>query len=88
MIGGGGRGPEEYLPGPSGGNKGSNYLDITATKGGVTVRINTVDVYADGKTPTIREQNAANSINSKTGGSTILIPKGAGLGELSNMLDD
>ncbi len=87
-VTGGGRGPEEYLPEPSGSNKGSNYLDVTATKDGNIVRINTVDVYADGKKPTTREQNAANSINSKTGGSIILIPKGAGLGDLSNILNN
>ncbi len=87
IIGGGGRKPEEYLPGPDGSNKGSNYVDITAQKGETIIRINTVDVLADGKTPTKREQMAAVSISNKTGEVMILIPKGAGLGNLSNDLN-
>lgn len=87
IIGGGGKGPEEYLPGPNGGTKGGNYIDITAQKGDKIIRINTVDTLADGKTPTPREQSAADSINSKTGEIIILIPKGAGLGELSNYIE-
>lgn len=68
---------EEYLPGPNGKRKGSNYVDITAEKDGVHIRINIVDTYADG-TPTKRELNAAKSIEEKTGGKIILIPKGTG----------
>lgn len=45
-----------------------------------------MDTYVYGITPTIREQNAAQSINSKTGGTIILISKGTGLGELTNIL--
>lgn len=75
---------EEYLPGP-GGTKGANYVDITATKNGQTIRINTVDVDSKGNI-TQRELNAANSINQKTGGNIILIPKGSGLGNLTNII--
>ena len=87
ITGGGTYLPEEYLPGPNGARKGSNYVDITAQKGGVTYRINTVDTYANG-TPTTREINAANSINMKTPGepNIILIPKGASETELINIL--
>lgn len=87
ITGGGGYLPEEYLPNANGGRKGSNYVDITATKDGKTIRINTVDVYANG-TPTTREINAANSINSKTPNDSniYLIPKGSGLGDLLSWL--
>ncbi len=86
ITGGGNRLPEEYLPGVDGGNKGSNYIDVTAQKGDETIRINTVDTYADG-TPTARELNAANSIMEKTDGVLILIPKGAGTGDLPNRIN-
>ena len=85
IVGGGGRTKEEYLPAIDGGRKGSNYVDITAQKGDDIIRINTVDVYANG-TITAREQNAANMINQKTGGNIILIPKGSGLGKLPEIL--
>ena len=77
ITGGGGYQKEEYLPGLDGKRKGSNYVDITAKKGEVIIRINTVDTYAD-NTPTKREIAAAKSIDLKTGGSIILIPKGSG----------
>ena len=76
ITGGGGRLPEEYLPGPGGSRRGSNFPDITATRDGRTVRVNTVDTYADGITPTKREAAAAASIRAKTPGDhLILIPK-------------
>jgi len=56
--------------------------NITAQKDGITVRINTADVYADEITPTTRKSNVATSINNKTGGNIRLISKGAGLGNL------
>ena len=65
------------MPGLDGKRKGSNYVDITAKKGEVIIRINTVDTYAD-NTPTKREIAAAKCIDLKTGGSIILIPKGSG----------
>ncbi|MFC5530163.1 RHS repeat domain-containing protein [Cohnella yongneupensis] len=67
---------EEYLPGPNG-TKGSNYPDITATKNGKTLRINTVDTRSNGQMTT-REANNLNSIRQKTSGigsKTFAIPK-------------
>jgi RHS repeat-associated protein len=72
---GGGEAPEEYIPGPNG-RKGSSYPDITATKDGKTLRVNTVDTRADGVTPTTREANNAARIRSQKPDDTlILIPK-------------
>ncbi len=77
VTGGGGRLPEEYIPGPGGGTKGSNYVDVTATRDGSTVRVQTVDTRADGVTPTTREANNAARIRSQQqpGDHTVLIPK-------------
>jgi hypothetical protein len=57
-------GPEEYIPGDGPGTKGSTYVDITAKdpKTGRTVRVQTIDTLADGKTPTPREQAATDRI--------------------------
>jgi hypothetical protein len=77
IIGGGGKVKEEYLPGPNGGRKGSNWVDITAQKNGKTLRVNTVDTRANGQI-TNREANAAHSIIQKTSGKGskfIAIPK-------------
>ena len=82
ITGGGGELPEEYLRGPNGGTKGSNYVDITAKHKdtGRIIRINTVDTRADGFTPTTREARAAASIRAKIpeGDHLILIPKKGG----------
>ena len=69
--------PEEYIPGPGGGTKGSNYVDVTATRDGNTVRVQTIDTRADGVTPTTREANNAARIRSQQqpGDHTVLIPK-------------
>lgn len=75
IAGGGGRFPEEYLPGPGGARKGSSFPDITATKDGNTLRVNTVDMYADGVTPTTREAGNATRIRSQTGEHLLLVPK-------------
>jgi len=75
ITGGGDRLPEEYLPGPGGGRKGSSHPDITATKDGKTLRVNTVDTLADGVTPTPREAKNAARIRSQTGDHLLLIPK-------------
>jgi len=58
ITGGAGRAAEEWIPGPFGGKKGSTWVDITATRNGQTLRIQTVDTYADG-TMTAREAAAA-----------------------------
>ena len=76
VTGGGGKAPEEYIPGPGGAKKGSAYPDITATKDGNTLRVNTVDTRADGVTPTTREANNAAKIRSlKPDDHLLLIPK-------------
>jgi RHS repeat-associated protein len=75
ITGGGGRLREEYIPPIGGGRKGSSYPDITATKGGKTLRVNTVDTYADGITPTVREATNAARIRTQTGEHVLLIPK-------------
>jgi RHS repeat-associated protein len=75
IIGGGGRRPEEYIGGPSG-VLGSSYVDITAAKGGRTLRVNTIDTLADGITPTARETaNAARIRAQKKGDHLLLVPK-------------
>jgi hypothetical protein len=65
------------LPGTGGGTKGSNYLDLTATRNGETLRINTIDTISDAITPTAREARAAALIRSKIGPNEqlLLIPK-------------
>jgi RHS repeat-associated protein len=75
ITGGGGRFPEEYLPGVGGGRKGSSFADITATKKGKVLRINTVDTKLDGLTPTKREATNAARIRAQTGGHLLLVPK-------------
>jgi RHS repeat-associated protein len=75
ITGGGGRKPEEYLPGPGGARQGSSYPDITAEKNGRTLRINTVDTRANGITPTTREATNATRIRAQTGEHLLLIPK-------------
>ena len=72
---GGQRGPEEYLPGPGGARKGSSYPDITATKNGRTLRVNTIDTLADDATPTAREATNAARIRAQTGEHVLLVPK-------------
>jgi RHS repeat-associated protein len=89
ITGGGNRPslPEEYLPPLNGGRKGANYLDVTATRNGQTVRVNTVDTYADGVTPTTREAAAAALISAKTlGDQLILVPKGTTDADLVNFI--
>jgi RHS repeat-associated protein len=76
IIHGGGKFPEEYLPGPGGGQLGSSFVDLTATKSGRTLRVNTIDTYVDGVTPTPREAVNAARIRSQTPGDhLLLVPK-------------
>jgi hypothetical protein len=75
ITGGGGKQAEEYIPGAAG-RKGSSYPDITATKNGETLRVNTIDTRANGVTPTTREANNAARIRSQKPNDTlILVPK-------------
>jgi hypothetical protein len=57
---GGGK-PQEYIPGPEGGRRGSSYPDVTATDGKKTVRVNTVDTNKNGSL-TSREQRQAQKV--------------------------
>jgi RHS repeat-associated protein len=68
---------EEYLRPIGGGRQGGSYPDITATKNGRTLRINTVDTYADSVTPTAREARNAARIRKqqKPGEHLLLVPK-------------
>ena len=75
--------------------KGSNYVDVTATKiingEKVTIRINTVDTYKRTGELTNREAKAAEMINIKIerlgkDPKLITIPKGQGLGNLEEEL--
>lgn len=71
--------PEEFLPGPGGGRLGSSFPDITATKNGRTLRINTIDTLKDGVRGTKRERINAARIRSQTPGDhLVLIPKPKG----------
>ena len=73
---GGGQFKEEYIPGPGGARKGSAYPDVTATKNGRTLRINTVDTLSDAVTPTAREAtNAAKIRQLKPDEHLLLVPK-------------
>jgi RHS repeat-associated protein len=77
IKGGGGRLPEEYLPGPGGGRAGGTFVDVTAVRNTRTVRVQTIDTRADGITPTTREANAAVRIRAqqRPRDHTVLIPK-------------
>jgi hemolysin len=98
ITGGGNKGPEEYMPPldtTKGKTKGSNYVDVTATKiingEKVTIRINTVDTYKRTGGLTNREAKAAEMINIKIerlgkDPKLITIPKGQGLGNLEEEL--
>ena len=59
ITGGAGRASEEWIPGLGGGTKGGTFVDITATNGTSTVRIQTISTLADGVTPTPSEAAAA-----------------------------
>ena len=67
---------EEYLPGPGGGRKGSNFVDLTVEKNGKILSVQTVNTLSDGKTHDSRERKNAASIRRKTPGDhLLLIPK-------------
>jgi filamentous hemagglutinin len=75
VTGGGGRAPEEYIPGSGPGTRGGTYVDITATNGNSTVRVQTIDTYANGQA-TAREAAAAQRIRNAFPNDILrLIPK-------------
>lgn len=75
ITGGGGRLPEEYLPPIGGGRKGGSYPDITATKDGRTLRVNTVDIRKNGNMTTREATNAARIRAQKPNDHLLTIPK-------------
>ncbi len=76
ITGGAGRASEEWFAGLGGGTKGGTFVDITATKGTGTVRIQTITTFADGVSPTAAEAAAAARIQAKFPNDTLLlIPK-------------
>jgi RHS repeat-associated protein len=80
VTGGAGRGPEEWIRGPGGGARGGTWVDITATNGTQTIRIQTVTTLADGVTPTATEAAAAARIRAQFPNDTlILVSKQTGL---------
>ena len=68
--------PEEYIPGPGGGRKGSSYPDLTF-KGpnGETFRVNTADTNAGGAFTPREERNAERMFNNTNGEPISMIPK-------------
>jgi filamentous hemagglutinin len=72
---GGGRVPEEYIPGSGPGTRGGTFVDVTATNGNSTIRVQTIDTYANGQ-PTAREAAAAQRIrNAFPSDELRLVPK-------------
>lgn len=75
VTGGAGRASEEWIPGPGGSTQGGTFVDITATNGRITIRIQTVTTRANG-VPTAGEAAAAERIkNAFPNDELILIPK-------------
>ncbi len=75
ITGGGGVLPETYLKPLNGGKKGGSFIDISATKDGRKIHVNTVDTYKNG-TITKREMNNANRIRKQVPNEhLVLIPK-------------
>jgi hypothetical protein len=73
---GGGMFPEEWVANSVGPRRGA-FVDLTATKSGRTLRVQTIDTLADGVTPTLRESANAALIRANTPPSDhlILVPK-------------
>ena len=76
IIGGAGRASEEWIPGVGGGVQGGTWVDITATNGTNTIRIQTISTLADGVTATPAEAAAAARIRAAFPGDQLrLVPK-------------
>ncbi len=76
VINGAGRAGEEYIAGAGPGTTGGTFVDITATNGTQTVRIQTISTLADGVTPTPAEAAAAARIRAAFPNDELrLIPK-------------
>jgi hypothetical protein len=76
ITGGAGRASEEFIRGVGPGTRGGTFVDITATNGTKTIRIQTIDTLADGITPTPAEAAAAARIRAAFPNDELrLIPK-------------
>ena len=76
ITGGAGRASEELIRGPGGGTLGGTWVDITATDGVRTIRVQTYTTMADGITPTASEAAAAERIRAAFPNDRLcLIPK-------------
>jgi hypothetical protein len=73
ITGGAGRAAEEWIPGPGGATTGGTWVDITATNGTQTIRIQTVTTLADGVTPIASEAGAAARIRAAFPNDLLLI---------------
>jgi RHS repeat-associated protein len=67
--------PQEYIPGPGGSRKGSSYPDITATKEGKTLRVNTVDTNKSGTLTKREARNAKRIQNARPNDEFRTVPK-------------
>jgi len=75
VTGGAGRAAEEWIPGLGGGTKGGTFVDLTATNGVSTVRVQTISTLMNGA-PTTAEAAAAARIRAAfPNDQLILIPK-------------
>ena len=76
VTNGAGRGPEQWIRGPGGGTLGGTWVDMTATNGTTTIRVQTITTLADGITPTESEAAAAARIRAAFPNDRLwLIPK-------------
>lgn len=75
ITGGGDRVKEEYLRPIDGGRKGGSYPDITATKDGRTLRVNTVDTKKSGAMTKREAENAARIRAQRPFEHLLIIPK-------------
>ncbi|MCE9547319.1 MAG: hypothetical protein K8T25_17745, partial [Planctomycetia bacterium] len=76
IAGGAGRAAEEYIAGAGPGTRGATFVDITATNGTRTIRVQTINTLADGVTPTPGEAAAAARIRAAFPNDELrLIPK-------------
>ncbi|MDC6384616.1 DUF6443 domain-containing protein [Muricauda sp. SK9] len=75
ITGGGGRTKEEYLKPLDGGSTGGSYPDITATKDGRTLRVNTVDTKVSGAMTKREAENAERIRAQRPYDHLLIIPK-------------
>jgi RHS repeat-associated protein len=75
VTGGAGRAAEEWIPGAAGGTTGGTFVDLTATDGASTVRVQTISTLSSGA-PTATEAAAAARIQAAfPNDQLMLVPK-------------